>query len=233
MQVEFVFKPESCWYRESCKNYGTQNCTKMCNAYYSLYNQTKYALLTYNQTKPPKLDVPNCDKKAYDRLINIRSNIVDFVRRGKNIVIYSKFTGNGKTTWATKLLMQYLSQTPFLQEKAYGLFIPCTKLLVLQKLSYGGYQPQELKHIYENIERANLVVWDDLITETLSKHDSSFLYAFIDSRVSAGLSNIFTLNGTEKQCAEFLGDKLYSRVFRTSEVVEFVNEDMRIPKSEI
>ena len=39
------------------------------------------------------------DYAAFSRLKEIKNNINDFVKNGKNILIYSKNTGNGKTEW--------------------------------------------------------------------------------------------------------------------------------------
>lgn len=227
MNVTYEFNANKCWYKDNCSQKGTESCNYMCQRYTDLFYQTKYALLNDSQCYPPKLIVPECDKQEYETLINIRSDIVNFVKSGKNLVIISENTGNGKTAWSLKLLMQYLSKTRFIDEKPYALFVPCTRFLVHQKNSMNNITSEFFVHITKNVETVPLVVWDDLVVENMTRYDSSVLYAYIDARISANKSNIFTINGKESDIAYALGDKLYSRVFRTSTVVEFANKDMR------
>ena len=63
--------------------------------------------LPKNQQKIHKLNVPSCDLEAYEKLRTIQLNIKQFVNEGTNLYIWSSQVGNGKTTWATKLLLQY------------------------------------------------------------------------------------------------------------------------------
>ena len=53
------------------------------------------------------LDVNKIDLQAFTDLSIIKNNIVSFAKNGNNIYIYSKIPGNGKTSWAIKLIQSY------------------------------------------------------------------------------------------------------------------------------
>ena len=44
------------------------------------------------------------DKKKYEYLAHVKQNIEDFIKQGCSLYIYSRYPGNGKTSWAIKLL---------------------------------------------------------------------------------------------------------------------------------
>ena len=48
------------------------------------------------------------DLKSFNRLKIERENIDEFTKNGKNLLICSPVSGTGKTTWATKILKQYI-----------------------------------------------------------------------------------------------------------------------------
>lgn len=170
-----------------------------------------------------------CDLQSYTRLNNIKLDIANFVKDGLNLIIYSKITGNGKTSWATKLLKAYLEYAENFSFKADcpAYFINVTRLLDLKKSSMSDYEIS-IKQIEEYIRCANLVVWDDIAVRGLSDYDKEYLYALVDFRVGSGKSNIFTSNLTPAELEVVLGARLYSRVVNTSVTVEFFGSDRRV-----
>ena len=64
----------------------------------------------------------------------VRDNIKDFVESGKNLLIYSEHTGNGKTEWLKKLLLAYFDSIwPFTDIECRGLFISMPKFISAMK----------------------------------------------------------------------------------------------------
>lgn len=165
------------------------------------------------------------DKNAFHRLAEIRKNIVEFVEQGKNLYICSKWTGNGKTSWAIKMLHTYFHYTAIGNyDNLKGMFINTTELL-LQLKDFNNPLP---KSYIDKLKTVDLVIWDDIAVSGMSNYDFSQLYSIIDKRILAEKSNIFTSNQpTVEGFASNMGNRLASRIYYTSEIVELKGKDMR------
>ena len=63
---------------------------------------------------------------------------------------------------------------------------------------------------------------------SLTAYDYGQFAIYLNYRVQVGLSNIFTSNFTTlEQLSGAIGDKLASRVYNTSEIIELEGRDMR------
>ena len=177
-----------------------------------------------NRQTPQSL-VADIDLEQYSRLADIKSDIVSFVENGDNLFICSKYTGNGKTSWALKLLLRYFDEiwagNGF---RVRGMFVNVPTLL-LQLKNFSHPLSEEYKR---NLMEADLVVWDEIASTSISTYDYGNLLMFLDSRLSAGKSNIFTSNATtQDEIEKSVGTKLTSRIWNCSEIVEFRGKDRR------
>lgn len=177
-----------------------------------------------NRQTPQSL-VADIDLEQYSRLADIKSDIVSFVENGDNLFICSKYTGNGKTSWALKLLLRYFDEiwagNGF---RVRGMFVNVPTLL-LQLKNFSHPLSEEYKR---NLMEADLVVWDEIASTSISTYDYGNLLMFLDHRLSAGKSNIFTSNATtQDEIEKSVGTKLTSRIWNCSEIVEFRGKDRR------
>jgi DNA replication protein DnaC len=165
------------------------------------------------------------DEKAFHRLADIRKNIVEFVESGNNLYICSKWTGNGKTSWAIKMLHTYFHHTAVGNyENLKGMFVSTTELLLQLK----DFNNPLSKSYLENLKNVDLVIWDDIVVSGMSQYDFTQLYTIIDRRILAEKSNIFTSNQpTVEGFANLMGNRLASRIYYTSEIIELKGKDMR------
>lgn len=173
----------------------------------------------------PKTLTADIDLEPYSKLADIKADIVNFVKDGENLFICSKYTGNGKTSWALKLLLKYFDEiwagNGF---RVRGMFVNVPTLL-LQLKNFSHPLCEEYKH---NLMEADLIVWDEIASTSISTYDYGNLLMFLDYRFSAGKSNIFTSNATTQEDIEkSVGAKLTSRIWNCSEVVEFRGKDRR------
>lgn len=173
----------------------------------------------------PKTLTADVDLEPYSKLADIKSDIVNFVNDGENLFICSKYTGNGKTSWALKLLLKYFDEiwagNGF---RVRGVFVNVPTLL-LQLKNFSHPLSEEYKH---NLMEADLVVWDEIASTSISTYDYGNLLMFLDYRFSSGKSNIFTSNATTPEDVEkSVGAKLTSRIWNCSEIVEFRGKDRR------
>lgn len=53
------------------------------------------------------------------------------------------------------------------------------------------------------------------------------LFNFIDNRLNSGKANIYTSNLIGDHLKESVGDRLYSRIINSSEIIQFIGKDKR------
>ena len=210
---------EDCWYRNVCTYDYCTNCIR--------YSEMKY--LMENSGLPKKKQVPimldgGRDKLAFHLLNDIKTDILRFVNRGESLYIYSEYTGNGKTSWAIKLLLKYFDSIwagNGFRVRGYFQHVP-SLFNVLKDFSKSH---NALKNTLETVD---LVVWDDIAASKLSDYDIQQLLIIIDNRVSEGLANIYTGNLTSHETLQkAVGDRLASRIWNMSTLVEFKGKDRR------
>lgn len=212
----------NCWYLEVCD----EDC-HLCNTYLEMKWQMDNSGLPVKLQRPIELwlsDNNSCDRQAYNRLAAIKKDIVNYVAEGNNLFLCGR-SGNGKTSWAIKLLQSYLHhKAPGNYERLQGMFISLGDLLIKLK-NFNNPIPQSYR---DNIEKVPLIVWDDICLTGLSQFDYTQLYTMINNRMLAGLSNIFTTNIADKdKLEEVFGERLVSRIYNTSEIIELKGLDMR------
>ena len=212
-----------CWYINTCDD----DCNE-CAVFFQMKYQMEHSGLPKAKQRPIELYLTednSGDEDAFYRLADIRKNIVEFVDSGKNLYICSNWTGNGKTSWAIKMLHTYFHYTAIGNyDNLKGMFVHTADLLLKLK---DFNNPISKTYLY-NLENVDLVVWDDIALTTMSQYDYTQFYNIIDKRILAEKSNIFTTNCTDiKKLSELIGAKTASRIYYTSEVIELKGKDMR------
>ena len=217
---------KSCWYKDVC---GLDNPCNTCIKYSELDYLMTNSYLPKKKQQVIKLTAPECDRGAYKRLSEIKDNIYDFIYGGGNLYIGSQFTGNGKTSWAIKLMHKYFEEIwdgNGFRIRAVFVHVP-TFLLDCKNFdnkSDGMIQLEKL------IKTVDLVVWDDVGSTGVSAYDVATLYAYIDYRKLSDLSNIYTGNyATKEDLSDAIGNRLASRIWgdKQGEVVIFKGGDVR------
>lgn len=223
---------ESCWYKDHCqkKFCGPGHEKDFCKRNYVMNQLADFALLQGKQRYPAKLQVPRDDAEAYRRLVNIQSNIGEFVQTSQNLLIYSKNTGNGKTEWAKKLLLSYLDSIwPVTAIECRALFVSMPSFLPSAKDSVNGRK--EVFSLYDYVksvcDTADLIVWDEISYKQWTDFEIAEMQRIIDRRIQLGLSNIYTSNYTAEELSGLLDTRLASRIVGASNKVEFVSGDKR------
>lgn len=174
-----------------------------------------------------KLTPDDVDYEQFVRLANIQDNILEFVTQGNNLYLFSQTCGNGKTTWAIKLLLQYFNEVWACNNfRERGLFINVPTFLTKVKAVIG--RPDEsFERMRELIEDVDVVVWDDIASTKLSDFDYNTLLTYIDKRTLEGKCNIYTGNIIPTDLDKYVGQRLASRVLNHSTVIELKGKDRR------
>lgn len=175
---------------------------------------------------PAKL-VAGADRAAFRELSVIKGDIKNWVSAGRNLYIYSNNFGNGKTSWAIKLLLAYFHQVwagnGF---RRRGLFIPVPAFLNRSKENISRPDPEFIQ-MRDDISECDLVIWDDIASTKLSDYDHSLLLTHIDLRMLAGRANIFTGNADSNDISKYLGGRLASRIWNSSTLIQLKDVDKR------
>ena len=213
-------RKEDCWYKNVCTYDFCTNCIRYAEMKYLMDNSG----IPKNRQYPQEL-VADVDLEPYTILADIKDDIVFFVENGQNVFICSRNTGNGKTSWAIKLLLRYFNEIwPGNGFRVRGLFVNVPTLL-LQLKNFDNPLSDEYK---KNLMEADLVVWDEIASSSISNYDYGNLLMFLDYRISAEKSNIFTSNAVSSaELEKNVGSKLASRIWNTSTIVEFKGKDRR------
>ena len=216
-----------CWYSEVCDNI-KDGCEKHCARYIEMRYLMEHSGIPKNKQRPIPLTPQKCDLEAFRRLADIKENIYDFVVDGKNLYITSTTVGNGKTSWALKLLMRYFEEVWRGNDfRVRGVIVHVPTFLM--KCKDFKTVDSEFEELKKQILDVDLVVWDDIGSSMLSNYDYTQLLICLDAREFKGLANIFTGNITERdKLAEALGAKLTSRIWNNdTEVIEFKGGERR------
>lgn len=224
-----------CWYEEVCQQperlaCGEHNsCSKLdvCSRYLEMKYLMDKSGIPIAKQKPMALFPEDIDLNIFYDLDNIKQNIIDNVNKGFNIYLCSNTPGNGKTSWALKLMLKYFDNiwngNGF---RTRGLFIHVPTFL----LKYKNFETvdSEFEILKQQLPIVDLVIWDDIGCTQISNYDLSLLTMYIDQRVLSEKANIYTGNITSKEeLDKIVGDRLRSRIWNTSKVFEFQGHDRR------
>lgn len=184
-----------------------------------------------------KLSIPEADAEAYKRLNEIKNNIITLSEPNiniKNLLICSDNVGNGKTSWAIKILQYFLfksAQELYYQGEtnAYGCFIPVVNFVSLSR-EYNESRRQRYYDMLDMIENARVIVFDDIASMEYSRAELMALYEAIDGRLLRKQFCIFTTNFEYKYdqvLLERLGVRLVDRIYCTSEIIILNGDGVR------
>ena len=180
-----------------------------------------------NRHLPKSLTPQQCDIRAFEDLRLIKNEIFDFVKEGDNLYIYSATTGNGKTSWAIKMMHKYFDEIwsgNGFRTRALFIHVP----LFMKKLREQINNPTDEFHTLQQlIPQVDLVVWDDISACTLKDYDHLNILSLIDERSLNCKSNIYTGNLGGDKLAEAIGQRLRSRVYESALKVELKGIDRR------
>lgn len=217
---------DRCWYEDVCGVKG-DSCGPTCVRYAEMLNLFQMSNIPRYRWYPEKLVPGKGDRESFVYLRDVKNDIKDWVQGGNNLYLFSDTFGNGKTSWAVKLMSAYFNQVwrgnCF---KTRGIFISVPEFFDRERLRMDN-QDEDFKRIRQSLIECDLVIWDDVSSVKMTDYASATFFNFVDARVIAHRANIFTGNLGEERLKDFVGGRLASRIWNTSDIVELVGEDRR------
>lgn len=225
-----------CWYTTDStpcpglqvNKFGDQICKKTCHRYLEMCQLITNCGMPNAEKWIKPIQPEKCDLNAYRELQSIKDNIVDFVDNGQNLYIYSPNCGNGKTTWAIKIMYKFFDEVwsgNGFRPRAY--FIFTSDYLNEMKFPSLSSDQDKLKRINKLIREVDLVIWDDIAVNELTKAEHSILLSVIDKRMQQGKSNIYTGNMLDSNLESAVGSRLFDRIQQNSKVISLVGQSRR------
>lgn len=181
-----------CPYRNICSNKTSDgNCYKLCSKFNEIDTLFYNANIPRAYLQPMVLYPDEIDVPAFDVLKAIKDNIVDYVNESVYITISSKNRGNGKTSWAIKILQNYLHNIWYEPGgRTRGLYVDVPEYISELKAGFDSKE-NEARLFAKDIDRADLVIFDNIDVQRLSEWERSVLTQHIRKRLNNGLSNIY------------------------------------------
>ncbi len=227
MAYKYKFIKDDCWYKDSCKHYGGEICNPSCIRYMEMDFLMQTSGIPKSKQYQNPLIPDTIDIRAYQRLDNIRQNIEDFIHDGADLYIFSDKFGNGKTTWAIKIMQRYFNQVWVgngFRWRGIFLHVPTFITQIKENISR---QDEDFLDMRTHLDDVDLVIWDDIGSFKLTDFDYTNLLTYIDKRSLNNYSNIYTGNLHGKSLRDAIGNRLYSRVWQGAVKVELKGEDRR------
>ena len=222
-----------CPYKIKCN--GKDCLSDFCLRKFKLDYLFDYALIPESQRKYFSLvtDADGTDYQEFMQLASIEKDAEEFVKSGKNLYIHSAICGNGKSSWAIRILKSYLFKTWAQGElTCKALFISVPRFLLALKDNISN-RNEYAEHIQKYIATADLVIWDDIAAKVGSEFELNHLLSLLETRIAGGKSNIFTSNLSDKQMTEALGERITSRICNLSINIELHGSDKRKIKEQL
>ncbi len=215
-----------CFAENYCKK-DRSECSEVCGGYRVLR-----ALYTLSRIPERyKYNIPLVPEKkdlgAFETLNDFMKNIVGRVGAGDCLYIWSNIAGNGKTSWACKIMGYYFRKIAFnsgLENE--GLYIYLPTFLENLRDQYGKKDP-EFEGRLAMVRRCKLLIIDDIGAERLSEWVSERLLGIVNERVNNQLSTIYTSGCSPEELVERYEGRLVSRIMGYSQVVHIIGSDRR------
>lgn len=204
-----------CYASDYCQK-DKSSCSDVCGGYRvlrALYNLSRIPE-RYRYTIALKPENGE-DLEAFTTLDNYKNDVLSMVDEGRGLYIWGKSTGNGKTSWACKIMSYFFRKIAFntgLENEGLYIFLP-TFLEDLRD-NYDNKDP-EFDEILRMIKTCRLLIIDDIGAERVTdwvkvapqiKENVLPLLTSIKDAIFTGLGNI----GIDTGALQAIFDQLFN-----------------------
>lgn len=245
-----------CALASKCKRAGKeQYCNNLCFPYVRMYGESGNGGVVgvasipkaYRTSRAANLPFQGANPGAYKFIRLFAKDVVEKVDEGVGLYLFAvpnesnkKGTGTGKTTAATAILNEYLSERVILEAKKErtiedvpGMFINVSKFQNAYNAQFRGtpeMQAQASETYYRMKSRmmnVPLLLMDDIGIRDATEAFKNEFYEIIDERASELLATVFTSNVPVDRLATMLDERIASRIEGSTYPVPFGGEDKR------
>lgn len=217
-----------CYAEKYCKKKIRGECSEVCEGY-------RLLRVLYNLSRLPekyRYNIPlvpeNIDLNNFDYLNDFMKSIEEKVADGEGLYIWSETCGNGKTSWACKIMSYYFRKIAFktgLENE--GLYIYLPVFLDDLRASYDKEPDPEWLELMDMLMRCKLLIIDDIGAEKNTEWVNERLLSIINTRIMGGLSTIYTSNCSLDTLGARMGERIKSRIKGSTHEVQLTGKDKR------
>lgn len=216
-----------CYAEKYCKKSKTE-CNEFCDAYRllrALYRMSRLPeKYCYNIPLVPGKE----DLKNFEQLNDFMKSVEERVEAGDGLYIWSEGAGNGKTSWACKILSYYFRKVAFKSGlENEGLYIYLPTFLEDLRMSYDGEPDPDFLELLDMLKKCKLLIIDDIGAEKSSEWVNERLLSIINTRVMSGLSTVYTSNISLEDLGKRMGDRIRSRIVGSTTEIHITGKDQR------
>lgn len=216
-----------CYAEDYCQK-DRSSCSELCGGYRVL--RALYSLSRIPVKYQYKIDlIPEReDMQSFIALNEYKENVVDHVEKGEGLYIWGENTGNGKTSWACKIMGYYFRKIAFSSGlENEGLYIYLPTFLDDLRNSYNSSSP-EFEEELEMVKCCKILIVDDIGAERVTEWVRERIVSIINTRSANGLCTIYTSNLSLKGLADKLGDdRISSRIKGSVTEINLSGRDKR------
>ena len=166
------------------------------------------------------------EKAEYDDVpLSIQKKFEKIRATKKGLFIYGS-VGTGKTHIAYALKKQWDEENPY----RTAVFWNTPELLQNEKSDFDRDNYSKKRSIERLKESKQLLILDDIGTETATGWVLDQLYMLINKRYNEMKPVIFTSNLSIEDIGKVLGDRIASRIVEMCDVIELTGDDKRLAK---
>lgn len=223
-----------CLAKGRCRSVGMPTCSTTCLFFMDIRYQLEISSIPKKHQKYLASDLPNTFYAA-DVFKRYSSNIVERVKTGQGLYLYSTQTGTGKSTTSCSAAIEYIIER-LREDMKEGIRTPqlCKFVNVpdfLDDLRRGINDTESAKSaidIMESLKYVPLVILDDFGAEKISEWSRERLLTVISERYDNERATIFTSNISLQEVEVLLGKRIRSRVEGMTVPIEFkIMKDFR------
>lgn len=201
----------------------------------------------YRNSTLENLPIKDENPKAFELIQRYGQKVVAKVDEGVGIYLYGvpskenpKGVGNGKTTSAVAILIEYLRQRTILEVKGErkidelpAFFMKMAKFQNIYNSQFRGSKDStetngdKYQVLKQKMMKCELLVLDDIGLRGTTEALQNEIYEIIDERDTNELATIFTSNVPLDRIVEILGEQIASRIKGMTFAIPFYGKDSR------
>lgn len=236
-------KCEDCVYNHGCRKPNQNKPACLIFARYDKARQLTKIPKRYIGCMMNNLPIEESNPKAYKAIIKYCDAVLDFVKKGTSLYLYSEptqtnplGTGTGKTTSACTILNEFLVKyvweqtllrTPLITAPA--MFVRCSDFQNIYNAQFRNQDNASAEYYYykNSMKEARLLILDDIAIRSCTEAFLNELYEVINHRDVEMLATIYTSNVPLDKVGELLDYRIESRIRDNCASIKFTGEDHR------
>lgn len=215
-----------CYAEKYCQK-NKNNCGEYCDAYRLLRALYRMSRIPERYCYNIPLVPDRSDMKMFEAMNDFMKDVENHVAAGDGLYIWSENAGNGKTSWACKIMSYYFRKVAFKSGlENEGLYIYLPTFLDDLRMSYDEPDP-DFTELLDMLKECKLLIVDDIGAEKSSEWVNERLLSIINTRSMKGLSTIYTSNISLDELGKKMGDRIKSRIIGSTTEIHLIGQDQR------